>query len=173
MRQLGSPPILSSILYSELLMKTPRSAWHVHQDHSYVTLVAILFRFKYRRRPSPTDEPLGPHHGEGRRRSGGTVTAPQETATPPEVGPVAAPPLAVTTAMEEDADPAVIAPSEVVASMVEGEDSSVGSGRLPAVLARGGQAAGGGQRAAGQGRLGGAVGDVEDRDRPGARRARC
>lgn len=34
------------------------------------------------------------------------------------IGPVAAPPLAVTTAMEEDADPAVIAPSEVVASMV-------------------------------------------------------
>lgn len=31
---------------------------------------------------------------------------PQETVTPPEVGPVAAPPLAVTTAMEEDADPA-------------------------------------------------------------------
>ena len=37
---------------------------------------------------------------------------------PPEVGPVVAPPLAVTTAMEEDTDPAVIAPSEVVASMV-------------------------------------------------------
>ena len=31
---------------------------------------------------------------------------------------MAAPPLAVTTAMDEDADPAVIAPSEVVASMV-------------------------------------------------------
>ena len=31
---------------------------------------------------------------------------PQETVTPPEVDPVAAPPLAVTTAMEEDADPA-------------------------------------------------------------------
>ena len=38
--------------------------------------------------------------------------------TLPEVGPVAVPPLAVTTVMEEDSEPAVMAPSEAVASMV-------------------------------------------------------
>ncbi len=57
---------------------------------------------------------------------------PQETVTPPEVGPVAAPPLAVTTAMEEDADPAALEPvAETLRSRLPPE--MLAASRVPSV----------------------------------------